>query len=154
MKIPEMQSRCSFRLEGISGGRAVLFVCGDVKNAHYHEIVYQSTCDECGQNRPGEHAPETLQKPHRSGVEITPQGTLIYQRGGWEVPPIPPGYRARSSDPDNDDAWILDPVDAVCKHLELVPAEVGSCGYQRIARRCKLIDSFIGAKTCGTCGRK
>ena len=98
--------------------------------------------------------PERPQKAHTGDVEIGPLGTLIYTRLHWEAPPCPPGYRARSSDQNDDDSWILDPIDAVCKHLQLKPADIGACGYQRIARRCKLIDSFVGARTCETCSRK
>ncbi len=141
---------CSNCFEGKRGDRVVMIICMDKDRPNFKKLVTPEICGNCSPGAP----PEKPQKPHMSGVEITPQGTLIYQRGGWEVPPIPPGYERRSSDPDSDDSWILDPVDAVCEHLELSPAEVGSCGYQRIKRRCKLIDSFVGPKTCGTCRRK
>ena len=83
-------------------------------------------------------------------VEIEPLGILKYQRTGWEAPPTPPGYHLRGT----EDVWELEPLEPVCKHLELKGAERGSCGYQRIARRCKLVQSFIGQKTCDECQRR
>ncbi len=92
-----------------------------------------------------------VQKAHMELPEITSLGTLIYPKTGWEVPPCPPGYQRRSSDSESDDAWILDPIRPLCKHLSLLVAEKGSCGYHRIKRRCCLIKSFIGPKTCDDC---
>jgi hypothetical protein len=94
------------------------------------------------------------QKAHMRPPEITPLGTLIYARTGWEAPPVPFGYRRKTSDLSNDDAWVLEPIHSVCKHLELVPAEVGACGYHRVAKRCLLVDSFVGPKTCEFCEKR
>ena len=91
--------------------------------------------------------PERLYEPRMSDPEITYDGRLIYARNGWEPPLTPFGYHLVSSD---SPAWILEPTEPICRHLELVPAETGSCGYRRVAKRCKLIDSFIGQKTCST----
>ncbi len=98
--------------------------------------------------------PERPQKPHIGGLKITPDGTLIYNRIGWEAPPVAPGYRRQSSDLSSDGAWVLEPLNTLCKHLELSPAEMGACGYHRVVRRCKLAQSFIGQRTCGTCPKK
>ena len=94
---------------------------------------------------------EKPQEAHTEPPEITPLGTLIYARTGWEPPPCPPGYVRRSSDLESDDAYILDPIQTLCKHLSLLVAEKGSCGYHRIKRRCCLIKSYVGPTTCGDC---
>jgi hypothetical protein len=153
---------CVNRLEG---SRKAL--CLYPEHPLFKRPVRPEHCRECSENvrmvkiaqvaaskaSPGTPS-ERLQEPCGSDVEITPLGTLIYPRTGWEPPPCPPGYRSRSSDQNSDDAWILDPIDAVCEHLELVPADTGACGYRRVARRCKLIESFIGPRTCDTCTRR
>ncbi len=90
------------------------------------------------------------QKPQERHMEppvITPLGTIIYHQTGWELPPVAPGYRTT-------DGWTLEPIDPICRHLELKPANIGACGYHRIARRCKLVDSFVGPKTCSICPRR
>lgn len=98
--------------------------------------------------------PETLQKAHIEPPVITLDGTLIFAQTGWEPPPVVPGYQRKSSDLTSDDAWVLAPLEPICKHLELKVAERGSCGYHRIARKCKLVQSFIGQRTCTKCPKK
>ena len=154
MRIP-----CLNRLEGNRHA-----ICLHVDHPFYKRKVGPKTCRECPESarlvkvlRSTASAAipsERPQEAHEGDVAISPLGTLIYTRTQWEAPPTPPGYRSRSSDAESDDAWILDPMDVVCRHLELVPADRGSCGYQRVARRCRLIDSFVGARTCMTCEKK
>ncbi len=142
------------------GGLTIQVICMNVDKQSFKRLVTSGVCDVCSDK--GESSktptpgtpPERPQEPHMGTPRISPLGTLNYQRTNWEPPPTPPGYHRRSSDPTSDDAWILDPIDEVCKHLELVPAEIGSCGYQRVARRCSVIDSFVGSKTCKTCVKK
>lgn len=98
-----------------------------------------------------EAPPQTPQEPCERHLEITPLWTLKYTRSGWEPPPCPRGYHPRSDNPESDDAWIFDLIRMPCRHLEVLPAETGQCGYQRIIRRCRSIDSFIGDKTCEVC---
>lgn len=149
-----MNKPCKTCLIGYRGNRVTNVICTRKSHPMYKRIVHRETCDNCTQIQVAGIPSERLQEPHTRDVEITPLGTLIYARMGWEPPPCPPGYRSRSSDAESDDAWILDPIGEVCKHLELVPADTGACGYRRIARRCKLVESFIGPRTCMTCERK
>lgn len=159
MRKPECVNRAEGRRDGICLNKMRL--------ATFKRRVGPDNCSQCpdvarmikvplGSNvAPVSETPsETPQKPHTEPPEITPLGTLIYARTAWEPPPSPPGYRARSSDPKNDDAWILDPIDVMCKHLELKVSDVGACGYHRIAKKCKLVQSFIGQRTCETCPRR
>ena len=97
---------------------------------------------------------DSPQEAHMGDVAIGPLGTLIYQRDGWEPPPCPPGYVRESLDPTSDFAWVLHPEKDPCEHLEILPAEKGSCGYRRVKRRCRDIDSFIGPATCSTCTKR
>lgn len=152
---------CSFRLE--SPGWSI---CRHPGSIHHNCRVKPASCEGClisggtaleirsPPPRPSQTPSQGPQEAHGEPPEITPLGHLIYRRTGWEPPPTPPGYRAQSSDPNDDGAWVLEPMEPICKHLELVPAETGSCGYRRVAKRCKLVQSFIGQRTCKTCPKQ
>jgi hypothetical protein len=142
--------KCPNSLIGTKSGHVSMVICTQKGNQWYRKIVTKSICRKCQEGIP----PETPQEARESDLTITPLGTLIYARTGWEPPPCPPGYRARSSDTESDDAWILDPDEPMCKHLTLSPADRGSCGYRRVAKRCGSIGAFVGARTCGTCPRR
>jgi hypothetical protein len=93
---------------------------------------------------------ETPQEPRTRLPEVTSLGTLIFQRTDWEPPPCPPGYHRA----DTETAWVLEPDIPMCEHLELGTGEIGSCGYPRLTRLCKLIESFVGPRTCVTCTKR
>jgi len=99
--------------------------------------------------------PKKSQETHVELLEITSNGTLKYARKGWEPPSIPPGYKRKSSDLNNDDAWILVP-QIKCKHLKLNQLPVGGCGCIRIELTCTYNDHFIKIHehTCTTCKHK
>lgn len=109
-------------------------------------------------DQPEEHIPglakapsQTPQEARTEPPEITPLGSLVYPRTGWEPPPCPPGYQRKSDDPKSDDAWVLEPMGTACKHLQISFGEVGACGYPRVRRTCGKIQSFIGPTTCNNC---
>jgi hypothetical protein len=126
-------------------------VCRNPKSVFHKKRVLSGRCAKCPLNELVETPSEKPQEAHTEPPEITPLGTLIYARTGWEPPPCPPGYVRRSSDLESDGAYILDPIRPLCKHLSLLVAEKGSCGYHRVKRRCCLIKSFVGPKTCDDC---
>jgi hypothetical protein len=99
---------------------------------------------------PNEIPSETPQEPHVRLPEITSLGTLIFTRTHWEPPPCPPGYHRA----DTPSMYVLEPDNPMCRHLELGTGEVGACGYPRLTRRCKLVDSFVGPMTCETCTKR
>ena len=151
--------KCVNRLEG---SRKAL--CLNPAPPQFKRPVSRATCRKCAASvrevkvqsskaSPGASS-ERLQEAHTPPLTITPLGTLVYAQNGWEAPPCPPGYQLADSDEDDGKTWVLEPLDAVCKHLELKPAESGRCGYPRVSRRCKLIDSFVGPRTCVTCIKK
>ncbi len=149
-----MNKPCETCLVGYRGHRVTKVICTRKDHPMYKQMVNQETCENCAQIKVAGIPPQRPQEAHMGDVEIGPLGTLIYTRTHWEPPPCPPGYRARSSDQNSNDAWILEPIDVVCKHLELVPSDTGACGYQRAAKRCKLVQSFIGQRSCSICPRK
>lgn len=159
-------NRCVNRLES-KGGRGY---CKHPEHPEYKQQVLSRTCLQCTLDRtvmcrvtpsitreypPDGGVPETHpqkpQKPHMEPPTISGLGTLVYSLDGWEVPPCPPGYVRRSPDLVSVDVCIFDPIRIPCKHLHLMPADVGACGYHRVKRRCNLIKSYVGSKTCETC---
>lgn len=148
---------CVNRLEG---SRKAL--CLNPSHPQFKRQVSRATCRKCAasvrevkveptRNLSPEAPSERLQEAHTPPLTITPQGQLIYTLNGWEPPPVPPGYYMLDSKETDGKTCVLEPIDAVCKHLELQPAESGRCGYPRVSRRCQLIDSFVGPRTCLTC---
>jgi len=103
-----------------------------------------------GKEDPIETPSETPQKPYTEPPMITPRGTLIYMRTHWDPPPAPPGWHRDDSDPET---WHLVPNKAICKHLVMTPAEIGACGYHRVKRYCRLVNSFIGPTNCQKCDK-
>lgn len=149
---------CSARLNGVRGGKIINWFCISTASLHHKKMVQASDCDVClvrsGASMPTRIPSQKPQEAHTEPLEITPLGTLIYQRSDWEPPPCPLGYHRKSIDLADDDAWVLEPNEPLCKHLELKPAERGSCGYYRIKRRCGLIKSYVGPRTCQTCEKR
>jgi hypothetical protein len=142
-----MDKPCETCFVGYRGRRVTKIICTRKGHPTHLQIVSPEMCKKCLSGTP----PETPQEPHTASLTIDPLGTLTYARTGWEAPPCPPGYIRRSSDLDSDDAWILDPLKPLCKHLKLTPANVGACGYPRVARHCLKIKSFVGPRTCESC---
>ena len=149
---------CSARLEGVQDGRVTMLICGHTASPHHKKIVSVENCNDCGvasgESRQTRIPPKTPQEAHTKPPVITPLGTLIYQRSDWEPPPLPLGYHRQSIDLADDGAWVLEPDEPLCKHLELRAAEKGSCGYCRVKRRCRLIKSYVGPRTCQTCPKR
>ena len=152
MRKPE----CVNRLEG---SRKAL--CLNPSHPQFKRPVSRSTCRKCAasvreikiQSPPGIPC-ETPQEPRTPPLRITPQGQLIYAHDGWEPPPVPPDYQLVDSDETDGKTWVLEPIDAVCIYREIQPAEKGRCGYPRVSRRCQIIGSFVGPRTCMTCEKK
>jgi hypothetical protein len=142
-----MDKPCETCFVGYHGSRVTKIICARKGHPAHKRPVTPEMCEKCLAGTP----PETPQEPHIVSLTINPLGTLTYARTGWEPPPVPPGYQRKSSDLNSDAAWILDPLKPVCKHLELSPANVGPCGYPRIAHYCLKIKSFVGPRTCESC---
>lgn len=62
------------------------------------------------------------QRPH-----ILDSGILIYPKRGWEPPPLVEGYRRKSDDPKNSDAWILLPVWKDCPFRKQIQIKKEGC---------------------------
>jgi hypothetical protein len=75
--------------------------------------------------------PPKVTKPPR----VLEDGAIIYEKEGWEPPPVPPGYRRKSDDLSSPDAWILVPEKPLCKQLKLLQVEK-ECGCIRVSPIC------------------
>ena len=65
---------------------------------------------------------KSFTKPH-----VLDDGTLIYPKRGWEPPPLIEGYRRKSDNPKNSDAWILIPVWKDCKFRKQMQRNKENC---------------------------
>lgn len=149
---------CVYRLE--SPGWCI---CRNAASLFPKKRVHPKDCQECQvrvetgkvlipvvKRVPNDIPPETPQEAHMALPEITPLGLLIFTRTQWEPPPQPPGYHRA----DTEAAWVLEPDVPMCKHLELGSGPLGACGYPRLTRRCKLVQSFVGPTTCESCKKR
>lgn len=79
---------------------------------------------------------------------VHPDGSLVYEKEGWEPPPCPPGYHRKSEDLKSDDAWILLRDEPLCKHAILRQVHRASCSCIRIIPTCQYngqsVDISIG----------
>ena len=72
-----------------------------------------------------------MSRPHRMT-----DGTLVYIKKGWEPPAVPEGYRRKSNNFKNSDAWVLIPVLPPCE-TRITTEEKGSCGAIKIMYHCQ-----------------
>lgn len=85
--------------------------------------------------------------------QISDDGTIIYQKEGWEPPPVPPGYRRQSDDLSSTDAWVLVRETPLCKHVVLHQAVEKSCGCTSVIYVCThrgKAENISGTK-CDSC---
>ncbi len=126
-------------------------VCLNPDHLKYKRQIDQRTCSKCtehdrlksrrvggiGLKSESSRIPsERSRKGSGEPPTITPDGTLIYVKEGWEPPLCPPGYRRRSNDMESPDAWVLEPEEPLCRYIKIVIGESGSCGCRRVTPMC------------------
>ena len=79
-----------------------------------------------------------------------PSGELVYPKRGWEPPPVPDGYRRKTSNLQSSDAWTMVPVLSDCKH-RTKQVKYGSCGAAYFQYYCDLHAVEVTAKKCLRC---
>lgn len=154
---------CKKRLEGIKNGQLMFFICNCPGAKKFKQRVTEGICNQCS-SRDGANQPEqrTIAERQASGKSrkgsgeppmVTPNGTLIYVKEGWQPPPCPPGYKRQSNDLKHKDAWTLVPMKPLCKHIELVPKEIAACGCCRVIPTCTYQGRSLKltSETCQSC---
>lgn len=72
--------------------------------------------------------------------ELAPQmlddGSIVYEKVGWEPPPVPRGYKRKSDDLAHRDAWILVRKKPLCKHCKLVRIRRANCDCLKLIFTC------------------
>ncbi len=101
-------------------------------------------------------APPEWEAPIRKAPQILDDATIVYEKEGWEPPPVPPGYQRKSDDLKSQDAWILVRIEPLCKHCKLVQTRRASCDCVRIIPTCtyKGKSENIQLNQCTTCPHK
>jgi hypothetical protein len=91
-----------------------------------------------------------------SQPEILSDGTIVYEKTGWEPPTVLPGYKRKSDDLTHRDAWILVRIEPLCKHCTLVQVARTSCNCIRIIPTCTYNGKSknIQLDECDTCPHK
>lgn len=85
---------------------------------------------------------------------VLPDGTIVFRRppGSTAPPPVPAGYRRRSSDITSDDAWILVPDFDPCRYFRLIETRAEDCDCIRLQPRCvRDSGSELAKDTCAAC---
>ena len=140
--------------------RPELFCTRAVSPANCQGCIYQEPVmvrpksRESSEQHP-EGAPVALSEGHlrRIPPTITDDGTIIYQKEGWEPPPVPPGYRRQSEDLSSTDAWVLVRETPLCKHVVLHRVKKKSCGCTSVIFVCThrgKAENISGTK-CDSC---
>lgn len=75
-------------------------------------------------------------EPVAKKPELLKDGTIVYEKEGWEPPPAPPGYRRKSEDPKSKDAWVLVPEQPFCIYVEFEKKKAEGCGCERYSLIC------------------
>ncbi len=153
---------CKHRLEGIKDGQLMFFICNCPDAEEFKRRVTGDICNQCS-HREGANKPERRtisnvpsEKPRKGSGKpptITPSGTITYVKEDWQPPPCPPGYRRRSNNLKHKDAWVLEPKQPPCKHIELITGGTTACGYRRVIPTCTYQGRSLKltSNTCQSC---
>jgi hypothetical protein len=71
-----------------------------------------------------------------SAPQMHDDGTIVYEKVGWEPPPVPRGYKRKSNDLTHRDAWILVRKEPLCKHCKLVRIQRANCDCLKLIPTC------------------
>lgn len=85
-----------------------------------------------------------MPRPHKMA-----DGTLVYVKKGWEPPAVPDGFKRKSNDFKNPDAWVMIPVLPPCS-TRTSSEEQGSCGAIKIIYSCQG-KRIVDLTTCYKC---
>lgn len=92
----------------------------------------------------------TYNKPH-----VLDSGILIYPKRGWEPPPPIEGYRRKSNDPRNSDAWIFIPEWAECPFRDKREVRKEGCRCMTYFHVCTNtlvgLDTPVNMNLCNSC---
>lgn len=81
---------------------------------------------------------------------ILEDGTMIYEKVGFEPPSLPPGYKRKSDDPHSEDAWVLVPLWPSCKHRESI-WQPAPCGCMGLLTFCTKLNQSAPYERCKGC---
>ncbi len=103
---------------------------------------------------PGRNIP--AEAPEVPPPRILDDATIVYEKVGWEPPPVPPGYKRKSDDFKSRDAWILVRIEPMCKHCKLVQIRKPGCDCLRIVPTCTYHGKSenIQLDQCSSCPNK
>jgi hypothetical protein len=145
---------CKLRLEGHKDNQLMFFICNCAESPEFKRRVTDDECNPCS-FRNGANEPEQRTMPEEKThgrPRIFSDGTIAYPKRGWEPPPCPVGYRRKSEDLKNSDAWTFLPVLPVCsdRHREV---EYGRCGAASITYFCTRGPERIRIYDLSTCNK-
>ena len=82
-------------------------------------------------------APAPEEPVERKPPTLKEDGTLVFEKVGWEPPPLPIGYTRESNDPQSIGAWTLVPKVPLCRDLnmKIVKNDAG-CKCYRLELTC------------------
>jgi hypothetical protein len=99
--------------------------------------------------------------PEASGPPPKPpliqgDGTIVYQKSGWEPPSVPPGYRRKTDDLKHPDAWVMVLETPLCKHCVLKQTKREACNCIRVVPTCTYRGKSkkINLDECSKCPNK
>ena len=141
--------------------RPELFRARAVSPANCKGCIYQEPVTvlpksrESSEQHQADQAPAALSEGHLKRIPptITDDGTIIYQKEGWEPPPVPPGYQRQSEDLSSRDAWVLVRTTPLCKHVVLHQVKKKSCNCTSVIFVCThrgKAENISGTK-CDSC---
>lgn len=145
---------CKKRLEGIKNGQLMFLICNCPNAKKFKQRVTADICNRCS-FRKGINEPEKRimaeEKTH-GRPRFFSDGTIAYPKRGYEPPPCPVGYRRKSKDLKNSDAWIFLPILPTCpdRHREI---EYGRCGAASITYFCTRKSERMRIYDLSTCNK-
>lgn len=130
---------CSAALPVTQPGQPTGRICGHPSSDSYKKRVVPPICRDCPVRttepfNPKEHKPAEPTTDFKYTVQ--PNGTIIYEKTGWEPPQVPEGYVADEKNP-----WVLRPAWPECDKREQHTWTKQSCGCAGVKMICRHPDS-------------
>lgn len=141
--LPCMKRNPIVRVENDGSIRAI-FRCANQICEKFTLNVIQDDCSTCAVRVPIPVVPKgyVADPPPKPGErsfkepKLMPDGSIVYEKVGWEIPPPHPGYRRKSNDPNSPDAWVFVPLALPCLDRMMINHIKPSCGCLQVNAIC------------------
>lgn len=132
--------------------------CTHMSCSQFSKAVTEDVCDTCPLRQeitPRIYDHSTTHDLAYGAPKVLDDGTLVYEKKGFEPPQEHDGYRRKSNDLRSPEAWQFVPVWPPCRHRKFMNG-IKPCGCLRITavcvcEQCPLFRGQVSLAQCESC---